>query len=222
MSIKGKFITIEGMDGAGKSTQIQFMKRYLEDKGYKVLITREPGGTIIGEKTRAVILDNKHKEMDSRTEALLYAASRAQHVSQIIIPALQRGEVVLCDRYVDSSMVYQGKGRDLGYKPIKMINDFATQGLEPDLTVLLDIDPTLSLQRIIARGEGDRLEGEKIQFHVAVHNAYMDLAKMYPNRIKVVNANGKIEDIRIEVEKLLKNIFKGESIYEATNSYCSR
>ncbi|SCX79865.1 dTMP kinase [Alkaliphilus peptidifermentans] len=221
MNIKGKFITIEGMDGAGKTTQIRFMKEYLEDRGFKVLLTREPGGTIIGEKIREVILDNSHKEMDSVTEALLYAASRAQHVSQIILPALQRGELVLCDRYVDSSMVYQGKGRDLGYKPIKKINDFATQGLEPDLTILFDIDPQLGLQRISSRGKGDRLEEEKLQFHIAVHSAYMDLVKMYPKRIKVINANCEIQEIKKEVEELLKNIIEEGKDHEIIDCYCS-
>lgn len=204
--MKGKFITIEGLDGAGKSTQIHYMKKYLEEKGFKVLLTREPGGTIIGEKIRDVILDKAHAEMDSVTEALLFAASRAQHVSQVIMPALDRGEIVLCDRFVDSSMVFQGKGRNLGYEAVKKVNDFATRGLEPDLTLLFNVDPNISLKRISDRGPGDRLDEEKPQFHFSVHNAYMDLAELFKNRIKVVNACQGIEDIRIEVENILKNL----------------
>jgi len=134
---KGLFITIEGPDGAGKSTQIIFIKKFLEEKGYEVLLTREPGGTVIGEKIRGLLLDKSHQEMSDITEALLYAASRAQHVAELIIPALSEGKIVLCDRFVDSSIVYQGKGRGLGLESITNINDFATCGLKPNLTILL-------------------------------------------------------------------------------------
>ena len=207
--MKGIFITIEGMDGAGKSTQIRYMKQFFEERGFQVLLTREPGGTIIGEKIRELVLDKNHQEMSEITEALLYAASRAQHVKETILPAINMGIIVLCDRYVDSSLVYQGKGRGLGYEAIKMINDFATCCLAPDLTILFDIAPELSLKRINVGEDGDRLEREAIDFHLMVHSAYMELSEMYPNRIKVVKANRSIEDIRIEVEGLLKQILEG-------------
>lgn len=204
--MKGMFISIEGMDGAGKSTQIKHMKDFFEARGYGVLITREPGGTAIGEKIREIILDKNHQEMSEITEALLYAASRAQHVREVIQPALAKGNVVLCDRYVDSSLVYQGKGRALGYESIKIINDFATSCLTPDVTLLFDIDPELSLQRINIGETGDRLEREAMQFHLTVHAAYKELAALYPNRIKVIRANRDIDEIRLDVEAILKQI----------------
>ncbi|KAB3531808.1 dTMP kinase [Alkaliphilus serpentinus] len=219
--MKGKFITIEGLDGAGKSTQINYMKSYLEKKGFKVLLTREPGGTNIGEKIRDIVLDKAHAEMDSVTEALLYAASRAQHVSQVIMPALTRGEIVLCDRFVDSSMVYQGRGRNLGFDAVKAVNDFATRGLEPNLTLLFNINPDTSLKRINERGPGDRLEEEKPQFHFSVHKAYMDLAQRFTNRIKVINASQGIEDIRKEVEDILEKLIKEGEIHEVSNRNCT-
>ncbi len=207
--MKGKFISIEGMDGAGKSTQIKYMKDFFEAHGHSVLHTREPGGTAIGEKIRELVLDKEHQEMGNITEALLYAASRAQHVKEVILPAINEGKIVICDRFVDSSMVYQGRGRGLGYAAIKSINDFATSYLTPDLTILFDIDPQMSLQRINIGDEGDRLEREKIEFHVTVHAAYMELAKMYPERIKVIKANRGIEEIREDVGLLLEKLLKG-------------
>ncbi len=201
--MKGLLITIEGMDGAGKTTQITLLKEYLEKKQCKVLLTREPGGTVIGEKIRKVVLDQSHQEMSNVTEALLYAASRGQLVQEVILPALNRGEVVICDRYVDSSLVYQGKARGLGYEAVKTVNDFATQGLEPHVTLLLEIPPEVSLNRIKLRGEGDRLEQEKIHFHQSVYNAYMDLAKMYPDRIKKIDANRSVTEIQEEIQEII-------------------
>lgn len=207
---KGLFITIEGPDGAGKSTQIPFIKRFLEEKGYKVLLTREPGGTVIGEKIRDILLDKEHKEMSDVTEALLYAASRAQHVAELIIPALKEGKIVLCDRFVDSSMVYQGKGRNLGLESIRDINDFATIGLKPDLTILLDLDPEIGLNRVKKVKEVDRLEQEKLTFHRKVYEGYMELATMYPERIKVISANRSIEEVSKEIENKLKTLIGEE------------
>jgi len=201
---KGLFITIEGPDGAGKSTQIPFIQRFLEEKGYKVLLTREPGGTVIGEKIRGILLDKNHQEMSDITEALLYSASRAQHVTEVIMPALNEGIVVLCDRFVDSSIVYQGKGRGLGLESIKNINDFATCGLTPDLTILLDIDPEIGLKRVKATKEVDRLEQEKLDFHRKVYEGYKELVNMYPERIKVITANQPIEEVNKDIENKLK------------------
>ncbi|MGV8146004.1 MAG: dTMP kinase [Alkaliphilus sp.] len=204
--MKSLFITIEGTDGAGKSTQIAHLKELLLAKGFKVTLTREPGGTRISEKIRKIILDKNNSEMSDRAEALLYAASRAQHVEEVIIPALKRGGIVICDRFVDSSMVYQGRGRSLGYESIKGINDFATGQLEPNLTILFDIKPEISLKRINARKNGDRLEREKLNFHQEVYNGYRDLEKMYPDRIKSVDANRSVKQIRKDIELIIEKL----------------
>lgn len=206
---EGFFITIEGPDGAGKSTQIPLIKGFLESRGLEVVLTREPGGTLIGEKIRELLLDKEHQEMSDITEALLYAASRAQHVEELIKPALKEGKVVLCDRFVDSSLVYQGMGRGLGIKTIKSINNFATSGLEPDLTIFLDIAPEIGLQRVKSREEEDRLEQEKLEFHKKVYEGYIELVHMYPQRMKVIDANRTIEEITKGIETQLK-ILLGE------------
>ncbi len=205
---KGIFITIEGLDGSGKSTQIPRIKSFLEEKGYEVLLTREPGGTIIGEKIRQILLDRDHKEISAVTEALLYAASRAQHVEQVIMPALKEGKAVLSDRFVDSSIAYQGKGRGLGFKAIVDINEFAVCGLKPDITILLDIDPEVGLDRVKAAKGADRLEQEKLDFHRKVYEGYKDLADMYSDRIKVIDANKTIEEISREIKDKLNNIVR--------------
>lgn len=204
---KGLFISIEGLDGAGKSTQMAFIKNFFEKRGLEVLLTREPGGTIIGEKIRSIILDKAYQEMADTTEALLYAASRAQHVQEVILPALQEGKVVLSDRFVDSSIAYQGGGRGLGQEAVKAINDFATQGLQPDLTIFFDIPPETSLKRIDVE-KIDRLEQEKLDFHSQVYKTYLELAKKDPSRMKVVKADREIEAIRQDIEKLLTQLEK--------------
>ncbi|MCC5911106.1 MAG: dTMP kinase [Clostridiaceae bacterium] len=199
---KGIFISIEGMDGAGKSTQINLMKKFLEGQGFTVRLTREPGGTNISEKIREIILDKNNGEMEATTEALLYSASRAQHVKEFIEPALHRGEVVLCDRFEDSSIAYQAGGRALGYEAIKAINHFATGGLEPDLTIFFDISPETSLKRINS-SQADRLEQEKLDFHRRVYETYIDLAEKNPLRIRIIKADRNIQEIRQDIEKLL-------------------
>ena len=181
----------------------------MEEEGYDVVLTREPGGTKIGEQIRQILLDNDCKEMSAVTEALLYAASRAQHVEELIIPALEEGKVVLCDRFADSSTAYQGMGRGLGPEAIININKFATRGLMPDITILLDIDPKIGLNRVKITKEADRLEQEKIDFHKRVYKGYKDLANMYPDRIKVIKADKTIEEISREIEYKLNTIRKG-------------
>ena len=164
--MKGYFITFEGPDGSGKTTQINLLKEYLIKKGYDILVTREPGGTPISEAIREIILDTKYEEMNPVTEMLLYAASRAQHVAQLIKPALAQGKIVLCDRFVDSSIAYQGVGRNLGIEIVEEINKVALQGIVPDLTLFFDIDPEIGLKRGMGRGrKADRLELEDIAFH---------------------------------------------------------
>lgn len=200
--MKGYFISIEGPDGSGKSTQIELLKKYFENKEYNVLMTREPGGTRIGEKIREIILDNSHVEMDYVTEALLYAASRAQHVSQVIKPALEAGKTVICDRFVDSSLVYQGVGRGLG-DGVKIINDIAIRGCMPDITFFLKIDPEEGKRRIKSE---DRLEMEKIDYHNKVYHAYIELEKAYPERIKGVDASRGIEEIHKDIIECIENL----------------
>ncbi|MDD3350608.1 MAG: dTMP kinase [Eubacteriales bacterium] len=193
---RGLFITFEGPDGSGKTTQIKRLQMFFEDKGQKTLLTREPGGTIIGEKIRTLILDPEHKEMDPITEAMLYAASRAQHTAQVILPAINSGCTVICDRYMDSSIAYQGYGRKLG-DPVRVINEIAVRGLAPDLTFLLLLDPEVGKSRIC--GELDRLELEKSAYHNDVYQGYLKLAEQNPKRIVVIDADRGIEEIHTEI-----------------------
>ena len=204
---EGLFISIEGPDGSGKSTQIGLMKQYFIEKGFQVIETREPGGTKISEKVRGIILDNDNKEMSAVTEALLYAASRAQHVHEVIKPGILSGKIVICDRYVDSSIVYQGVARGLGIDSVACINDFAIQGLMPDLTFLFDIDPETALNRKINNGEADRLELEDIKFHKKVYNGYRDISKGN-NRIKIINASRSVDEIYSDIIKAIENFLK--------------
>ncbi len=203
----GQFITLEGPDGSGKSTIIKLLGEYLEEKGIDFIMTREPGGTPIGEEIRDIILDNKNTNMGPETEALLYAASRGQHVHEKIIPALEKDKLVLCDRFVLSSLAYQGVGRQLGIKEVKMINDFALKGIYPDLILFFHIDPEITLRRKTKKLGGDRLEKEGNEFHNRVYNGYMELLKMYPKNIKVIDATKPIKEVLNqsikEIEKLL-------------------
>ena len=193
--MKGIFITLEGGDGAGKSTQIDNIKRYFEERGYDVLISREPGGTHIGEKLRDILLDRSNSEMDDVTEMLVYAASRAQHVSELIKPSLDEGKVVICDRYVDSSLAYQGYGRELG-SIVKEVNDAATRGLMPDITFWLDLDPEEGRRRAGNEGELDRLEVENKDFHSRVRDGFRAICEADPKRIKMIDASESVEEMK--------------------------
>ena len=197
MNEKGIFITFEGGDGSGKSTQIKKLMKYLEGKGYSVVLTREPGGTPIGEKIRDIILDKKHAEMAPMTEAMLYAASRAQHVEEVIKPALNAGSVVICDRFIDSSLAYQGYARGLG-DSVMNINEYALDGIMPDLTFLMKIDPRKGKKRIGGR-EADRIEREALEFHQRVYDGYEKLEKESGGRIVGIDATGKVNDIAEEI-----------------------
>lgn len=198
---KGLFISIEGPDGSGKSTQIENIKKFFKEKNLEIVFTREPGGTAIGERIRELILDKTYTEMDSMTEALLYAAARAQHVAQVIRPALEVGKIVICDRFVDSSIAYQGYGRKLGCS-VGQINDFAVDGCMPDVTFLMKLDPRVGRGRIDEKVQ-DRLEMEKDAFHLAVFEGYLELEKMYPDRIVGIDAARSIEEIKLDIyEKL--------------------
>lgn len=177
--MKGIFVTFEGPDGSGKTTQVTLLKDYFKSLGYEVLITREPGGTNISEKIRRLILDPENKEMGAVCEALLYAASRAQHMYEIIIPALNAGKMVICDRFVDSSIVYQGYARGLGDEMVGNINEHAIQGRTPDRTFLITIPPEVGIKRKNSDGALDRLEQEDIQFHKKVYEGYNRLKGKY-------------------------------------------
>ena len=190
---EGYFISFEGGDGSGKSTQIQILRDFLEERGYDVILTREPGGTPISEKIRSIILDKENSEMDDMTEALLYAAARAQLVSQVIRPALEAGKVVICDRFVDSSIAYQAYARGLG-DSVKTINGFAVGDCMPDLTILLKVNPQVGSSRIGDR-ERDRIELASRVFHKKVYEGYLQLEKLYPDRIVGIDAADTIENI---------------------------
>jgi dTMP kinase len=204
---KGLFITFEGSDGSGKSTQLSLLKEYLTKKGIKIISLREPGGVTISEKIRNIILDNKNTEMSPVTEMLLYAASRAQLVSQVIKPSLEKGITVICDRFVDSSYVYQGLARGLGINTVKLVNDIATENILPDITFFMDIDPELALERRFNESIPDRLENEGITFQHEVYNGYLKLIEMYPERIKRINGeigiNAAFSSVKEYIDALL-------------------
>lgn len=191
--MKGKFITIEGPDGAGKTTQVRKISDYLKSKGFNVLVTREPGGTALGEKLREVLLTSEGESPVPEAEALIYAASRAQLVKKVIEPALDDGFIILCDRFVDSSLAYQGWARGLGIEKLADINGWFLKGVWPDLTIVLDIDPAQSLKRI--SGKKDRLESEALEFHRKVREGFLKLSEIYPDRIKVVDASQSPHEI---------------------------
>lgn len=209
--MRGKFITLEGPDGSGKSTILKLIENYLMDKGIDYITTREPGGTEIGEKIRKIILDKKNINMGRETEALLYAAARAQHVHEKIIPALKEGKIVICDRFVLSSLAYQGVGRSLGIERVKDINDFAIRGIYPDLILFFHVDPEITLKRKTEKKGADRLEREGREFHRKVYEGYMKLLEAYPTNIKLIDASKDIEEVfRQSVEEIEKLLAKGE------------
>lgn len=217
----GIFITMEGPDGAGKTSALLEISKRLKERTERVILTtREPGGSPIAEQIRSVILDPTHIEMDERTEALLYAASRRQHLVERVLPVLEQGGVVLCDRFVDSSIAYQGVARGIGAKEIAELNQFATNGIDPHLTLYIDIEPEVGLARI-AKSDGNReinrLDKEKLSFHQRVRSGYLDLVKEHPERIVVIDGNGTPEEVVAQcleqIEKRFPILFeKGEIV----------
>ncbi len=197
--MEGRFITIEGTDGGGKSTQIEKLVEYLKSMGREVVVTREPGGTSISEKLREILLDAKNSEMTDITEALLYAASRAQHVEEKILPAVKEGKIVICDRFLDSSIVYQGYARGLDIEMIKTINSFALSKIKPDITLFFDIRPEIGILRKKNMHDLDRMEQEKIDFHNKVYNGYKALLNENPERIKRIDAEKTIDEVYRQV-----------------------
>lgn len=194
---KGLLISVEGNDGAGKTTQVNKLEEHLTAEGIDFLLTREPGGTRISEKIREIILDPKNQEMTALTEAFLYASSRAQHVVETIRPALEKGKLVICDRFTDSSIAYQGYGRQLGEK-VRIINEVATDHLSPDLTLLFLVNPEEGKKRI-SHKELDRLEMEAMDYHWKVYNGYKKLAEENPDRIVIIDGTKGIEEISREI-----------------------
>lgn len=202
----GSFIVFEGGEGAGKSTQKTLLADWLEEQGRTVVITREPGGTPAGEAIRTVLLSNDYVGLTDRAEALLFAAARGEHVAQVIRPALEAGSVVVCDRYLDSSVAYQGYGRNLGAEHVRSLSLWATHDLLPDLTVLLDIDPAVGLSRVQSP---DRLESEPIEYHQRVRRAFLDIASTDPQRYLVVDASQSTQAIAEQIRSRVLALFGG-------------
>ncbi len=205
--MRGIFITFEGVEGSGKSTQAELLSEYLREKGFEVILSREPGGTEIGEKIREILLNPCYQQMDAGTELFLYLASRNQHVREKVLPALRMGKVVILDRFADSSVAYQGYGRGLGEKFVSRLNKLATAGLRPHLTILVDVPIEVGYKRketVLL----DRMEQEEVKFHERVRNGYLRMARRAAGRIKVVAGNRPPEevqrDIRLLVDKFLE------------------
>ncbi len=200
------FITFEGPEGSGKTSVIKEVEAALKAQNIDVIVTREPGGVALSERIRSLLLDFVDEKMDARTEAMLFAASRRQHVVEVIRPALEAGKVVLCDRYIDSSLAYQGVARDLGIEEVYALNLFAIEDLIPDLTLFIDVKPEVGLSRVRSnQRDMDRLDLETLEFHQKVYEGYLQLAELEPDRIKVINGEQPIEDVSKDA---LKEIMK--------------
>ena len=205
---KGLFISIEGLDGSGKTTQVRQIQDYFEKRNMKTLLLREPGGTEIGEMIRDILLDAKNTEMDSVAEMLLYAASRVQIMAEKVIPALEEGTTVICDRFIDSSIAYQGYGRQLDIGEVYNVNYTAVRHVLPDLTFFLDQHPDTSLKRRKEASKADRLENEKMEFHNRVYKGYRELCNKYPDRIKILDASESIEEIGFKIMEQIESFLE--------------
>jgi len=206
------FITFEGVEGSGKTTQIQRLKRYLTQKGFPCRVTREPGGCPIGEKIRKILLNPEHREMSPLSELLLYEASRAQHVTEVVKPLLKKGLIVLCDRFSDASIAYQGYGRKLDLKWVERLNRLSSQGIKPDITFLLDCPSDVGLKRALQRNQmlkkekEERFEREKIQFHHRVRKGYLSIAKKEPHRVKVIDTREGEEKVFEKIRRIVDEL----------------
>ena len=205
--MKGLFITFEGPDGSGKTTVATAVCERLKEKGYEVIHTREPGGIAISEDIRKIILDPKNTSMDPKTEALLYAASRRQHLVEKVFPAIKEGKIVICERFLDSSLAYQGYGRKLGFDEVLSINMFAIDNTYPDLTIYLDVDEQVGLDRLANRSFKDRLDQESIEFHHLVSEGYREVLRRFKDRISIVDASQDKESvIQDSLDLIIKKI----------------
>jgi dTMP kinase len=213
---QGVFITFEGIEGSGKTSQTSLLKAFLEERGHKVLVTREPGGSPIGEQIRRILLDPGNHGMEPLAELLLYEASRCQHVEAVIKPALDEGKTVICDRFFDASTAYQGYGRGLGASMVTELNLVATGGRKPDLTIVLDLPVDIGLKRL---GRNlDRIEREAVEFHKRVRQGYLEIAQAEPARVKVVNATGTIDDTFAEVRAVVEEMISPGPAIQQTSS----
>lgn len=208
----GKFITLEGIEGCGKTNQVCLLEKFLVKKGHKVVLTREPGGTPIGDQIRKILMATENKRLCPVAELLLYAAGRNQHVEELICPSLRAGKIVVCDRYADATEAYQGAARRIDRTIIDQMYNVATGGLKPDLTILLDCPAKIGLKRARERniienkvGVEDRFEQEELEFHERVRRGYLDIAKREPNRVKVIDASGSIEEVH---QNIIKEVVK--------------
>jgi dTMP kinase len=202
-NMKGKLIVFEGGEGCGKTTQIEQTRQWLADLAISVLVTRQPGGTQLGLELRHILLHSQGYALDPMSELLLYAADRAQHLAEVVKPALAKGNIVLCDRYTDSTIAYQGYGRGLDLNSIETLNRLATTGLEPDVTLWLDLDVEIGLSRAKSRGQSDRLEQDTIDFHRSVRQGYQKLAATRPEKMHRVDANLSLEAVQLQIRSIL-------------------
>lgn len=204
------FITLEGIEGSGKTTQINHIDRFLENRGHACIVTREPGGTRIGEKIRSILLDPESKGMEPMTELLLYFSDRVQHVNKLINPALAEGKTVICDRYFDATLVYQGYARGLDMKLIRRLHELVLEGLKPDITFLLDLSPEIGLSRAWEQidngsrtGDETRFEKEALSFHQKIRAGYLEIARLEPRRFRVIDASEEKNKVQMAIEKVL-------------------
>ena len=209
--MKGLFITFEGPDGSGKTSVATAVCEDLEKKGYQTVHTREPGGIEISEEIRNIILDPKIVMMDAKTEALLYAASRRQHLVEKVFPAVEAGKIVICERFLDSSLAYQGYGRQLGFDEVLSINLFAIDNTYPDMTIYLDVDEEVGLSRLSDREFKDRLDQESIDFHHRVSEGYREVLKRFSDRIRIVDASKPKEEVIAASEELILNLINDQT-----------
>lgn len=209
--VRGKFITVEGSEGVGKSTNVDFLAAAIKDHGYEVICTREPGGTPIAERIRQILLEHGEEPLPDIAELLLFFASRSLHISNKIRPALEAGKWVICDRFTDASRAYQGAGRGLDMQRINLLADWVQDDLQPDMTLLLDAPAEIGMQRAQQRGETDRLESEQISFYERVRAGYLALAEANPGRYRVVDAARPLQEVQVSIGAVLEQIFSDNS-----------
>ena len=213
------FITLEGIEGSGKTTQIRHLKTYFESRGYRCLVTREPGGTVIGEKIRSIVLNPQNRDLVPPAELLLYMADRAQHIHSLIQPALAGGRIVLCDRYFDATLVYQGFARGLDIRLIENLHALLFDNLKPNVTLLLDLSPRIGLARAWKQlddgsraGGESRFEEEAVAFHEKVRSGYLELARLEPERFRIIDASRDEQQVEEEIQKMLSNLEASQPI----------